>query len=343
VLDRQGVATRHSGGYGEETQRSRSGYGAARMPRLLRDRALVLLGGSSSPGTSVAYDPPANGLIGNPGIENTGAACPDVENFQGGSGEVERLTYTITFLGVAVARAILDEVRPEGPGGEWIVRGASRTTAFWEQFTYIHNSYVTRFRSPGFQPSVYDRRIDQKGLRFRRIEWYGREGTDAADAGRLPPLPDRYRTRGAPVAADVMSVPSGQGNFFSVLWYLRYADWDRMLEVTLPLWLEGQRWQVTVKRAGVEWRRVPQGRVETWKLVCRLSRDTSAGGGQEQQTQAVPSTDHVTRHLMDEDAELIFWIERGPSRRPIAVGVSVGVFRVTGQLREPFEDERPPY
>ena len=42
VLDRQGVATRHSGGYGEETQRSRSGYGAARMPRLLRDKALVL-------------------------------------------------------------------------------------------------------------------------------------------------------------------------------------------------------------------------------------------------------------------------------------------------------------
>jgi len=41
VLDRQGVATRHSGGYGEETQRSRSGYGAARMPWLLRDMALV--------------------------------------------------------------------------------------------------------------------------------------------------------------------------------------------------------------------------------------------------------------------------------------------------------------
>ena len=42
VFDRQGVATRHSGGYGEETQRSQSRYGAARMPRLLRDRALVL-------------------------------------------------------------------------------------------------------------------------------------------------------------------------------------------------------------------------------------------------------------------------------------------------------------
>ncbi len=35
----QGAATRHSGGYGEEAQRSRSGYGTARMPRLLRDRA----------------------------------------------------------------------------------------------------------------------------------------------------------------------------------------------------------------------------------------------------------------------------------------------------------------
>ena len=38
---RQGTATSHSGGYGEEAQRSRSGYGAARMPRLSRDRALV--------------------------------------------------------------------------------------------------------------------------------------------------------------------------------------------------------------------------------------------------------------------------------------------------------------
>jgi len=36
----QGAATRHSGGYGEEAERSRSGFGAARMPRLLRDRAL---------------------------------------------------------------------------------------------------------------------------------------------------------------------------------------------------------------------------------------------------------------------------------------------------------------
>ena len=34
---RQGAATRHSGGYGEEAQRSRSGYGAIRMRRLLRD------------------------------------------------------------------------------------------------------------------------------------------------------------------------------------------------------------------------------------------------------------------------------------------------------------------
>ena len=41
VLGRAGAATRHSGGYGEEAQRSRSGYGAARMRRLLRDRALV--------------------------------------------------------------------------------------------------------------------------------------------------------------------------------------------------------------------------------------------------------------------------------------------------------------
>ena len=37
----QGAATRHSGGYGEEAERSRSGFGAARMRRLLRDRALV--------------------------------------------------------------------------------------------------------------------------------------------------------------------------------------------------------------------------------------------------------------------------------------------------------------
>ncbi len=36
----QGAATRHSGGYGEEAERSRAGFGAARMRRLLRDRAL---------------------------------------------------------------------------------------------------------------------------------------------------------------------------------------------------------------------------------------------------------------------------------------------------------------
>ncbi len=40
-LGRQGAATRHSGGYGEEAQHSRSGFGAARMRRLSRDRALV--------------------------------------------------------------------------------------------------------------------------------------------------------------------------------------------------------------------------------------------------------------------------------------------------------------
>ncbi len=44
----QGAATRHSGGYGEEAKRSRSGFGAARMRRLLRDRALVLLVGLSA-------------------------------------------------------------------------------------------------------------------------------------------------------------------------------------------------------------------------------------------------------------------------------------------------------
>ena len=31
VPGRQGAARRHSGGYGEKAQRSRSGYGAARM------------------------------------------------------------------------------------------------------------------------------------------------------------------------------------------------------------------------------------------------------------------------------------------------------------------------
>ncbi len=54
VLDRQGVATRHSGGYGEETQRRRPGCGAARMPRLLRDMALVLLGLSTMSQTTIA-------------------------------------------------------------------------------------------------------------------------------------------------------------------------------------------------------------------------------------------------------------------------------------------------
>ena len=43
VPDRQGAATRHSGGYGEKAQRSWSRYGAARMRRVLRDRALISL------------------------------------------------------------------------------------------------------------------------------------------------------------------------------------------------------------------------------------------------------------------------------------------------------------
>ncbi len=282
---------------------------------------LVLLGGSSSPGMFMTGGPEAQ------------PAAP----------RVQRLTYTITFLGIPVARAILDEVQPGQPDGEWIVRGAARTTAFWEQFTHIRNSYITRFRAAGFQPSVYERRIDQKGLRFRRTEWYGREGAGDVDISPLPPLSPRYTARGEPASVDVLSVPAGEGNFFSALWYMRYTDWDRTVEATLPVWLEGQRWQVTIRRVGVGRRRAPEGRVEAWKLICRLNRLADETGAEEFPSQAGSGTDHITHHLMRENAELTVWIARQPSRRPIAVSVSMALFQVSARLREPFEDERLPF
>ena len=252
--------------------------------------------------------------------------------------EIQRLAYTVTFLGVAVARAVFDEVRPAYAGDEWTVRMAARTTSFWDQFTRMYNSYTTSFSGSSFRPSRYLRQIDQTGLRFDRIEWYGEQGNDFPIPDVMPPIPVRYLSGGKSVEPEIFSVPAGQGNFFSALWYVRYTDWDVTKEIILPLWLDGQRWRAHIRKEGIENRNAPEGRVETWKLVCSLSRNTAVPGTHPQDTRSTGS-DHLTSSLMNENLKLTFWIERSGLHRPIIVKTSVGMFSLVGQLRNPFEDE----
>ena len=269
-----------------------------------------------------------------------------------------RLAYTMSFLGIPVARAILDEVRPAEPGGEWIVRGGARTTAVWEQFTHIHNAYVTRLRMPGSVPVVYEREIDEKNLRFRSIERYGGTvSTGGDDEESLPVLPERYVARGRPENIDLENTATGRHNFFSALWWVRYADWDRLTEARLDLQAEGVPWLLTIRREGEETQRAPEGRVATWRIVCTLSRPatgtgdagesggghagTSSDAGAESGsgTESGHRSDYLTRHLIQEGVELTFWIGQEPARRPIVVRVRLPGFIVRGSLREPFDDE----
>ncbi len=267
-------------------------------------------------------------------VENLGDTSPP----QGENPDIQRLTYTITFLGVVVARAVFDEVRPLTAGGEWTVRVAARTTSFWDKFARMYNTYTISFTAPGFQPSRYLRQIDQKGLRFNRLESYGRQVGTSSFSDRLPPFPVRYLAGGESVEVENVTVPAGNGNFFSALWYVRFADWDRMQALTLPLWLEGQKWRTHIRKVGVESRRAPEGRVQTWKLICTLSRDTD-GSVIDKPAEPVSGSDHLTKSLMNENLVLTFWIERSGLHRPLTVKTSVGIFSLVGQLRNPFEDE----
>lgn len=251
---------------------------------------------------------------------------------------IQRLAFTVTFLGVAVARAVFDEVRPAYAGDEWTVRVTARTTSFWDRFVRMYNTYTTSLITPGFRPSRYLRQIDQKGLRFDRIEWYGERGNNFSIPDTMPPIPARYLSGGASVVPEIFSVPAGQGNFFSALWYVRFTDWDVTQEVILPLWLDGQMWRAHIRKERIENRNAPEGRVETWKLVCSLSRNTAVPGTHPQDTRNIRS-DHLTSSLMSENLKLTFWIERSGLHRPITVKTTVGVFSLVGQLRNPFEDE----
>ena len=272
-----------------------------------------------------------------------GASSP-VENFedlihsQSDNPNIQRLAYTVSIQGIAVARAVFDEVRPAYAGDEWTVRVAAGTTSFWDQFARMYNIYTTSFTQPDFRPSRYLRQIDQTGRRFDRIEWYGDQRSGFSIPDTMPPIPARYLSGGETVEPEIFSVPAGQGNFFSALWYVRYTDWDATLEIILPLWLDGQRWRVHIRKVGIENRNAPEGRVETWKLTGSLSRNTAVPDTHPQDTENIKS-DHLTSSLMDEDLKLTFWIERSGLHRPITVKTSVGIFSLVGQLRNPFEDE----
>lgn len=262
-----------------------------------------------------------------------GRSAPGVEE------GIQRLTYSINFLGITVARAVLDEVRPEDPDGEWVVRGGARTTAFWNQFTHIRNSYVTCFRATDFNPSVYERKIDEKGIRFRQLEWYGEGGATSLPAGRLPALPEKYRTRGEPARNSVLQVPEDHGNFFSALWWARYSDWDNNAVATRMMWVEGSTWRLSVRRVGTSTERVPGGKVDTWELRCTLEKlegkEPNAGSG----AAPGPKTDYVTRHLIREDVVITLWIARETARRPVKVKVAMPRITVVGRLKEPLSDE----
>jgi|GEM_PF-6459242 len=294
-------------------------------------------------------------------VPGRGTAAPGDGSGSGPAqpGEVQRLAYTMSFLGIPVARAILDEVRPAAPGGEWIVRGAARTTAFWEQFTHIHNAYLTRFTLPGCEPSVYERDIDEKDLRFLSLQHYRPAGDSGADYRRdenspdragtraghdnLPPLPERYAAGGHPGAPEISAAPAGRHNFFSALWWARYADWVRTTQARLDLRVEGEPWRLTLRRDGEELQRAPEGRVRTWRIVCTLQRQdqpaASTAGTGSAGSDRTHRSDYVTRHLIREDVEITFWIEQAPERRPIDIRVRMPKYSVRGSLRGPFRDE----
>lgn len=284
--------------------------------------------------------PPPAGGEGVPGL-------PEGPDLIGGSDqgpvgpERERLAYTVTYLGIPVARAILDQLPPDAPGGEWLVRASSRTTRFWDRFFHIRNVYTTRFGARDFLPSVYERRIDQKRLRFRSVDRYGGGGGDRVAWTGLPPLPDRYVPRGVPDRVEARQVERGQGNLFSALWWVRFADWDRLSEATRAIWVDGVRWRITIRRMGLERQRAPGGRLDAWKLVMnfeRLDREVAP----EQAAERRRRTDYVTNELVRESVTITFWLAREPARRPLALIIKRPKLTVRAVLRELFEEERYP-
>jgi hypothetical protein len=254
----------------------------------------------------------------------------------GAAPESERLTYTITYLGIAVARAMLEQL-PDPSGSETLVRASARTTAFWERFFHIRNTYLTRFDPLTYRPSVYVREIDQKGLRFHWREHDGRPGSDRVATGGLPDLPAGYRPRGAPDTTAVQTVPAGPGNLFSALWWMRYADWTRTEEARQTILVDGSVWELTFHRVGSVVQEAPEGEVPAWEVRItfrRLAREgTTAPAGP-------PRTDYVTRELVRANAVVTFWIEQRDTRRPLAVRVERPKLVVKGYLREPFAEER---
>ncbi len=251
----------------------------------------------------------------------------------------ERLTYTITYLGIAVARVVTDQVPPAESGGEWLVRTASRSTRFWDTFFHIRNTYTTRFDMPDFQPSVYERRIDQGRLRFRSLDRYGSDATDRVEWMGLPPLPERYAPRGEPERVDQQQVDSRQGNIFSALWWVRFADWERLGEATRRLYVDGVRWRVHIRKEGTEERRSYEGRLPVWKLIITFER-LDPEGTDEEEAERRDRTDYLTRELVRESVTITFWLERAPARRPVELVVRRPRMRVRAVLREPFDSER---
>jgi hypothetical protein len=191
----------------------------------------------------------------------------------------------------------------------------------------------------GFIPSAYERRVDQKGLRFRGVEWYGSGTADAVDGDRLPALPERYQSQGSPEQIEVEQVARGQGNLFTALWWVRYTDWGRTLEASLPIWVDGVPWMVTARREREERVRELGSRIDTWKIVVRLKKLAPDSQGTSQVERDL-RTDYVTQELVREDTTLTFWIEREGTHRPIRLTVSRPRLTVKAHIRRAFQDER---
>jgi hypothetical protein len=251
--------------------------------------------------------------------------------------QAERLTYTITYLGIAVARAMLEQLPAQAAGGGTLVRASARTTAFWERFFHIRNTYLTRFDPFSYRPTVYVREIDQTGMRFRWVEWNGPPGRDPVAAGGLPDRPESYLPHAEPDTVAVQTVPADLGNLFSVLWWMRYADWARTKEARRIIWVDGTAWELVFLRSGSEAQKAPEGEVPAWEIRItfrRLGAEGPAG------PPGPARSDYTTRELVRENAVVTFWIEQAAARRPLAVKVVRPKVVVKGFLREPFEEER---
>ena len=266
------------------------------------------------------------GWIGRAGEGNEAAPQP---------GSFQRQTYTITFLGIAVARAMLEQACPEDGSGPLEIRGSASSTAFWERFFRLSNSYTTRVEAGTFLPLTYERLIDERGRRWRRLEQSEQAvPPPAGSTARLPPLPERYRMDGEPDRDRQVVVPAGRYNLFAALWKIRYHPWARTPALTIPLWVDGEPWRLQVNLQGVEQPRVAGQRLLSWRVSCRFERES--------ESTRRPATDYVTGELVRVESDTEFWVEQSPERRIVAVEVRRPGITVKGTLREPFADERRP-